>query len=420
LTGEGAEKVENLHVTLAYIGDRQQQTVTAAQVRKVVELLAAKTAAQRVTVSGIGRFGKVNQTGTQAFYATVDGPALHDLNEHLTEVLEGIGVVFDDVHGFQPHITLAYVPEGEPSPVDTLSDRPVLLDRIGLEWGTQTYIYPLLPAEEKEVGALPSGAPRKQRQLQEAWESDLDTALRKLRREIKNLLGQNVPVVGVNPVEMPEFSDRQAEQLQEHLDRWDLGIAAMEASGFGNLDKLGAARMHLENLQAELNRKDERNTRLLLAALAIFAFSDTVQRRGEGYIRDGMMLSGMPADHGLLGFELRDLGSYLQGSLLPDLIGEYVGRGDLSQRLERRALIFYGGALWSAMQLATMTMAEPGTRLRVEGPQDSGNCRESDPGDGVACETIVGQTYTVGEDVLPVLGRDTKCRQACRHWWGPA
>ncbi len=145
LTGEGAEKVENLHVTLAYIGDRQQQTVTADQVRKVVELLAAKTAAQRVTVSGIGRFGKVNQTGTQAFYATVDGPALHDLNEHLTEVLEGIGVVFDDVHGFQPHITLAYVPEGQPSPVDTLSDRPVLLDRIGLAWGTQTYIYPLLP-----------------------------------------------------------------------------------------------------------------------------------------------------------------------------------------------------------------------------------------------------------------------------------
>jgi hypothetical protein len=227
--------------------------------------------------------------------------------------------------------------------------------------------------------------------------------------------------ISVDLSERPPFTDRQAEQLQDHLDRWDMGIIALEASDFGSREKLDAARAHLENLQAELNRKDgERNTWLLLAALAIFAFSDTVQRRGESYIREGMMLAGMPADHAILWFELQNLGAYLQGSLAPDLIGEYVGRGNLSQRLERRMLIFYGGALWSAMQLATMTMAEPGTRLRVEGPQDSGNCRESDPGEGVACETIVGQTYTVGTDVLPVLGRDTKCRQACRHWWGPA
>jgi hypothetical protein len=268
--------------------------------------------------------------------------------------------------------------------------------------------------EHKEVGALPSKAPRKQRQLQEAWEADLDAALRKLRRELKKW----TPVEGGEPHEMPDFSDRQATQLQEYLDRWDMGIAAMEASDFGSREKLAAARMHLENLQAELNRKD-RNTWLLLAALAIFVFSDTVQRRGAERIRAGMMLAGMPDDHAILEFELRNLGSYLQGSLLPDLMGEYVGRGDLSQRLERRMLIFYGGALWSAMQLATMTMAEPGTRLRVEGPQDSGNCRESDPGEGVACETIVGETYVVGADWLPVLGRDTKCRQACRHWWVP-
>lgn len=441
LQGQGSIPADELHVTLAYIKDRAEQQVTVGQVRKVVELFAAKTAAQAVTVSGIGRFGKVNDRGTQAVYASIDGKKLHDLNEHLVDVLEGIGVVSESEHGFQPHMTLAYVPEDAESPVDTVSERMVVLDRVALVWGNQTYTFPLLPVVEREVGALPAGAPRKQRQLQEAWEQDLTGALRKLRRTLAALSsqgpadsrpitqdelemaarrGSNAAPKPSDPAPLPPFGDREEEQLQEYLDRWDMSLDALEARGF-NLEKLGVARVNLENLQTELDRKrGERNTRPLLAALAIFVFSDTVQRRGTAHIKDGMSMAGMGNEHHVLLFELQDLGAHVQGSLLPDLINEYTVRGSLSSRLDRRTMVFYGGALWTAMQLAVMTMAQPGTLLRVEGPRDGGNCQESDPGEGIACASIVGLTYEVGRDVLPVLGRDTKCRQACRHWWEPA
>jgi hypothetical protein len=269
---------------------------------------------------------------------------------------------------------------------------------------------------EKESRAL-RGAPRKQKEVHEAWEADLDKSLRKFWHQVKQAAPTAATVQG-QPPEDPQISDNDLGDLQDYVDRWEMGVDAIleDVSTDRKLhEKAEKAKQDIEAIQQEINSK--RNQRLLLALLAIFILSDETQRNGSARITQGMGLAGMAADSPMLLRELQRLGLYVQGSLTPDLINEFMSAGRFSTRLDRRMMVFYGGALWSAMQLAVMQMAPAGTVMRVDGPIDENNCRESDPGEGVACETIQGQTYVVGVDWMPILGRDTKCGQACRHWW---
>lgn len=416
LPGEGGiVKAEELHATLVYIGDKSSIRTPLATIKHVVSTLAAKTPVQSAVLGGVLLFAKKNAKGERALCAQVDSEGVHEVQEDMVDALEAIGVEVNSEHSFTPHITLAYVADGAPEPAAPLDQRQVIFDRIGLAWGGNVTYYPLQPMAEKESRAL-KGAPRKQKEVQEAWEADLEKSLRKFWRKVK----QVEPTVSLQgqPPEEPDISDRDLADLQEYLDRWDRGIDAIlaDVATDRNLyEKAEAAKMHVEAIQQEID--SNRNHRLLLALLAIFILSDETQRNGAARITQGMGLTGLEADAPLLLSELQRLGLYVQGSLTPDLIGEFLSAGRFSTRLDRRMMVFYGGALWSAMQLAVMEAAPAGTRMRVDGPIDENNCRESDPGPGVACETIQGKVYVVGQDLMPVLGRDTKCGQACRHWW---
>lgn len=403
-----AEPAEKLHITLAYIPDAAKQPISMAQARQIVRILAGKLPAIRVTVGGTGLFGSVQEDGTRTFYASINSDKLHELHHMVVDRLEGIGAEITSTHGgYQPHMTLAYTTpdDGILAEHAEITPREITLDRIALAWRGQFFDYPLLPMETRETGAVPAKAPRRQREVQTAWQEEVERDVKKLRRALETT------------IDPPTFTPQQAETLQSYLDRWDMGRQALgDDERFS--EKHSRVDTWVRSIQEELDKKEkDRNAKMLLAALAVLTFAFSVQRRGAERLREGMMLSGMPADDIRLLNELTRLGAYIQGSLLPDMIIELMEHGKIGGRLERRMIIFYGGAVWSAMQLSTVLMAAEGARLRVEGPRDANNCQESDPGDGIACAAIVGQEYTVGQDYLPVLGRDTKCGQACRHWW---
>lgn len=103
LAVDGGEPAEDLHVTLAYLGEASELGDTERLV-DVVRGWAAATAALTGEVSGIGAFA-AEQTVT---YASVDIPDLAAARQLLVELLEDAGYPASADHGFTPHITLAY------------------------------------------------------------------------------------------------------------------------------------------------------------------------------------------------------------------------------------------------------------------------------------------------------------------------
>lgn len=112
------ESASSMHVTLAYLGkeltDKQKK-----QVRKVVKKLAVSTGAIEATLGGVGRFSaSATSEGRDVVYLSVDSPGVTALHPKLLTALATVGVEPSKIHGFTPHVTLAYVPIADRSPID--------------------------------------------------------------------------------------------------------------------------------------------------------------------------------------------------------------------------------------------------------------------------------------------------------------
>lgn len=121
LAVDGGLAVEDLHLTLAYLGDiaalddAQQQTLL-----DVVTTYATGTDPVTGVVSGVGRFAGSDPDLGDAVYASVDCPDLPTWRQGLFDALVAAGLPVSETHGFTPHITLTYIPADEPTPVERL------------------------------------------------------------------------------------------------------------------------------------------------------------------------------------------------------------------------------------------------------------------------------------------------------------
>jgi hypothetical protein len=102
LAVEGGEKVKDLHLTLAFLGDAAALQ-SPDQLRAVVAGFAAACPPLQGEISGPGHFKKPGCT-----VALVDMPHLPKKRERLRSSLVNAGQPVSDDHGFVPHITLAY------------------------------------------------------------------------------------------------------------------------------------------------------------------------------------------------------------------------------------------------------------------------------------------------------------------------
>lgn len=104
LAVKGGESPEQLHVTLAYLGDKSN-VADVAGLCDVVQAFAKSWAPLGGEVSGMGVFSNSNGAIT---YASVDVPGLPDFRHELVKCVEAAGFAVAKDHGYTPHMTLAY------------------------------------------------------------------------------------------------------------------------------------------------------------------------------------------------------------------------------------------------------------------------------------------------------------------------
>jgi len=136
---------QDMHLTLAMMGDVSREEAFGPVKR------CAQTVANlhRPNVGTIQGFGVFNGDGESVLYASLDCPDLPEIRQMLCSVMDSNGVAYSRDHGFTPHITLAYFPEGWSLPAGfSVPTMEMSIHRL--------YIY---HGPEKESVSLNPGAP---------------------------------------------------------------------------------------------------------------------------------------------------------------------------------------------------------------------------------------------------------------------
>ena len=144
----GGEAPEDLHVTLAHLGDAS----ALDERRRSVLLTAAEHFGLRIApidgrFNGVARFSAPD--GTDAAVLTLDAPGLAAIRERIVGVLDALGFEVSADHGFVPHLTRAYVASGEPLPGgDSIEPVAVRFDTLALWLGGERSAFPLSASKE--------------------------------------------------------------------------------------------------------------------------------------------------------------------------------------------------------------------------------------------------------------------------------
>lgn len=141
---ENGEKPESFHVTLAYCGSVDELSDEAI----AGALLAARVCAydgQKLNgiLGGLGRFNaSPSSDGKDVVYANVDVPGLETFREYVVRQLQSVGCPPLSNHGFTPHVTLAYIPQGEKMPLDRIETTPIEFEGLLVALGDRQVIFP--------------------------------------------------------------------------------------------------------------------------------------------------------------------------------------------------------------------------------------------------------------------------------------
>ena len=130
----GLMPLDELHVTLAYLGDASQQTGPDEEALKAeLEQFAQGWGPISGSINGIGRF--VDNPDQDCLYANFDSPDLPGFRAALVDFLKSADCQVAETHGYTPHITLAYIPKDLPTPTIGLNPIDVTFDSLWEAYG---------------------------------------------------------------------------------------------------------------------------------------------------------------------------------------------------------------------------------------------------------------------------------------------
>lgn len=128
----GYEPADSLHITLLCL-EKDADALTDVQVAHLlacVDNIAAFWAPLSGEISGKGRLYAKDDAPNDAFVAFPDIVELSRLRERIAEEIGWEGLRASDEHGFQPHITLAYIPPGADDPANAVPTIPLVFDAL--------------------------------------------------------------------------------------------------------------------------------------------------------------------------------------------------------------------------------------------------------------------------------------------------
>ncbi len=140
------EPAQNLHCTLAYLGDVSEFTGDLDLLKKALDSFASEaTIPLEGRVSGVGRFSPSDSSDALSpVIALVDMQGLHHFRDTLVERLHAIGVQVASDFAYTPHITLAYIDPDADMPIIDIKP-PVYLnfDQVCLVVADERTYFPL-------------------------------------------------------------------------------------------------------------------------------------------------------------------------------------------------------------------------------------------------------------------------------------
>lgn len=141
----GGEPATDLHLTLCYLGKAERFTEGQLIYLRAVLVTVSRAFSPLVgQVAGVGRFPASPQSdGLDVLWAAVGVQGLPELRQALCEGLRKEGLPYQDIFGFTPHITLAYLAPEQKSPIERLAPRSVSFGSLSLVVAGERTDYPL-------------------------------------------------------------------------------------------------------------------------------------------------------------------------------------------------------------------------------------------------------------------------------------
>lgn len=152
LAVEGGLPAEELHVTLAFLGEAAALDVD--KLRTVVAGWAATVPVLRASMAGVGFFAS-SHTDEPVTWAAVDIPALPRARQRLVEMLAEAGLPVRLERGYIPHLTLIYADRRE----TRVEQMDLVFDQVYVVTGEDRVAYDLRPERVQVLEAARAGEP---------------------------------------------------------------------------------------------------------------------------------------------------------------------------------------------------------------------------------------------------------------------
>lgn len=150
----GGEPLQDLHLTLAYLGDAS--AMSADDSRKLVGIVGEvcnRHLQIHGSLNGFGRFTGKPDSDVEPLWVGVNLPGLLTLQADLVEALKAAHLPVSTEYDYHPHITVAYVPRDQGTPSVTVAPLPITLDALTVAVGPHRYTLDLVPDDEGFLGS---------------------------------------------------------------------------------------------------------------------------------------------------------------------------------------------------------------------------------------------------------------------------
>lgn len=293
----GGEPVDELHVTLAFLGDARDLTDPDG-LQGAVQAWADETNLVDGEISGVGLFTAGPEPVT---YLSVDCPALPAARQRLVDSwLEDQPV--SELHGFTPHCTLAYA--NLLDQVQAMGGDPVQFDTVSLVIGSERYDFPLGAQAANLVasGAKSAKLSRKLVQIDRDLRARLQTAANAaLRRQLERAGARLRTKVAKDETLRTKIAQKPNERVPAIL-----GEEVVTASGLSADELMGG---DWSALQAQFNEwTGAAQTQAIQTALRIGKLSPS---DAAAVAAEGAMKAGLDAGWNMLRDALTDIGHSL-------------------------------------------------------------------------------------------------------------